>query len=1194
MRRLGWLLLCLACATLAGVGRAAPATCGDLDGDTVLEASDVARFRAALARSGAPLTLDEEIRCNATIDSSLPGGSTLSQAFDDDCTVLDVAILRRSLAGLWPEAAAICPAGAEGDCCTPSLSPGCDTPEVVACVCASLPDCCAAQWDAACAAAASTLTCGGDSPGAGACAADGGTPAALTWLEGGSSFRTAGTDWWSTTTHPRIYLADASGDGRADWIGIASNGDVWVARSTGTAFDAAALWRAATVFSVANGWWTTATHPRVWLADVTGDGRADVLGVANNGDLWVAESTGTTFNASHLVAASVFATPAFFGVADQQRVFVGDANGDDKADVVGIRSTGEVHVARASGSGTSAGFASSTTAWLATSIFTSAAEWFETASRARVWLADVTGDGAGDLVGLAKNGDLWVAEALPASLAFAATHKAGTSRLRTTTDSTTSFLSLLHRPRVFLGDATGDGRTDLVGIAPAGIGDGDVWLEIATGSGTTASFTERVALRESVYRTSFGWFALTEQPRVWLADVTGDARADLVGLANNGDVWVARSAVELGSPGAPTPGSRHFFQPSEWFGTSPFSSANGFLSTATQPRVFPADVTGDGASDLVGIASGSGAVPDGDVVWRMPVPAQVVSATQLTRQAVAAGGPMAIDVRLSRSVDPASFASDSLRAYLNGARGTPANSGAAGKDIQIAVQVQSPPGANANFDLELDTTVTDLWGNPLDGDGDGRAGGRFQRRRSWSGALLAGHARANLTEYPHGMAGLPGASGFSYCPTPGFVSERDSGNPPFARALVLAGGGTCNATPECRAGQTCVAGWCREPSGGDADAPLALVSVDLVGFNPARARSLIAARTGIAPERVVISATHAHAMVRNIHLFQAPYYDDRYSSDAVLPYQSWIENRMADIVADASRRTLPVELDTGSTAPIPALNYNRRFNVATDNVARFVRLRVPGGRVRAVLVNYANHPVLVGTDPVNQAMDADFPGFIASELENVYCPVGGCLGMFVNGGAGDVNPNGSLTPAQHGVAMTAAIQGVAPTWRSTAGMQLAFERRIAALSEGITSCNPWPVPCAPPPTPGPRNDGQPITWDAESTSVVIGLPHQPPALAFATLPGEPFSILQTRLRTNSPSTLLFGYTNGYLGYLPPSTALGDGAINFVTYGIVPCANAAGVSATEGPSFFVNSPPAPSPGERMVEGALDAIDNRLTD
>ena len=1169
--RIGVLVLLMLGA--AAPGHAEPALCGDVDGDTFLADPDVARFRDALAHAGPPLSIGEELRCNATIDSSLPGGSTISQAFDDDCTILDVAIVRRSLAGLWPEPQAICPGGSSGDCCSAGTGPGCNSPEVAACVCAGLPECCAAQWTAACAAAATTQTCGGSSPGTAVCDADGGTPVTQTWLAD-SEFKTA-TGWWSTATNRRILVGDASGDARADLVGIASDGAVWVAVSTGAAFEPAVVWAEATLFSVGNGWFDAAFWDRLWLADVTGDGTADLVGIANNGDLWIGESTGSSFNAPHLVASSVFATPAYFARTHQHRVWVGDVSGDGKADVVGINAAAAVSVGLATGSGASASFAASTV-WRVASVFNQSLDWFNLTSQPRVWLADVTGDGAGDLVGVAINGDLWVSESVPASSIFAVSHLAGASNLRTTADAATNFFDPALRSRVWVADVTGDGKADVVAVAPPSVGDGDIWIERAGGSASVAAFTERIALRDSIYKTGFGWFATAQQSRVWVVDVTADGRADFVGIANNGDVWVARSTAEEASPTAPVParGTRDFFQPSTRIGSSILSSPNAFLSPSSHPHVFTADVTGDGASDLVGVSPGSVTSADGNVHWRMAVPAAVVQSSELTKEAIDSGLPVGVTVQLSRSIDPTTVTSDALRVRENGSLIAPTGISAVGKTVSFEATFAATGGQSANVELALSTEIRDLWGQRIDGDGDGFAGGAFERVRHWSPSLLVGQAKVDLTTYPF-MAGLPAPSGYGYCPAP-IDTTLPRGNPPHARVLVLAGGAACSADLDCRAGQTCVASVCREPDGSDADDPLVLVSVDQVGFNPGRARDLVAARTGIRRERIVIAATHAHWTVRNIRLFVAPYADDRYANSADLPYQSWIEDRIADAVAEAARGMLPAEIDVASG--ILPIGFNRRgSSIPADHETRVVRFRVAGGRVRAALVNHAVHPVAISS---GDGLDADFPGYMAQAYEAVNCPSGGCTALFMNGGAGDINPVGAATTTGAQLADFAVTASAA--FEPTDGMQIAVEREIRGFTQGITSCHN----CAPEPL---HNDGRAATWDAEATAARIGVPGAvTPALVFGTLPGEAFTQLQRRLRTNPTTAVLFGYTDGYLGYLPDDSAFGDG---HGIYGVEPCADSLG-SYMNGPSFFVNA--SHTPGETLVDDLLDAINNRLGD
>ncbi|NPC87315.1 VCBS repeat-containing protein, partial [Pyxidicoccus fallax] len=96
---------------------------------------------------------------------------------------------------------------------------------------------------------------------------------------------------WRVEKHPRT-VADVNGDGRADIVGFANDG-VYVALSTGTGFTAGQFWLGE--FGYDAGGWRVEKHPRT-AADVNRDGRADIVGFANDG-VYVALSTGTGFTA---------------------------------------------------------------------------------------------------------------------------------------------------------------------------------------------------------------------------------------------------------------------------------------------------------------------------------------------------------------------------------------------------------------------------------------------------------------------------------------------------------------------------------------------------------------------------------------------------------------------------------------------------------------------------------------------------------------------------------------------------------------------------------------------------------------------------------------------------------------------------------------------------------------------------------
>jgi hypothetical protein len=90
---------------------------------------------------------------------------------------------------------------------------------------------------------------------------------------------------WRVEQHPR-FLADLTGDGRADIVGFGEAG-VWVALNNGNGTFQAPQLRLPNAFGHdANaGGWRVEQHPR-FLADLTGDGRADIVGFGEAG-VWV-------------------------------------------------------------------------------------------------------------------------------------------------------------------------------------------------------------------------------------------------------------------------------------------------------------------------------------------------------------------------------------------------------------------------------------------------------------------------------------------------------------------------------------------------------------------------------------------------------------------------------------------------------------------------------------------------------------------------------------------------------------------------------------------------------------------------------------------------------------------------------------------------------------------------------------------
>jgi peptidoglycan/xylan/chitin deacetylase (PgdA/CDA1 family) len=202
---------------------------------------------------------------------------------------------------------------------------------------------------------------------------------------------------WAEDDHaaaPDLQFADVDGDGKADACRRTATG-IACAKNLGRRFDAALPWLVD--MTDARGWADARYASTIQLADVDGDGRADVCGRGPSG-LVCAISTGKGFGkVERWSAASDFGDGA---------IRFGDLNGDGRADVCGAGANGP----NANGDAGALVCALSTAHG-----FTRATIWLEAeALRAQGWqrpelaatlqLGDVNGDGRADLCGRAESG----------------------------------------------------------------------------------------------------------------------------------------------------------------------------------------------------------------------------------------------------------------------------------------------------------------------------------------------------------------------------------------------------------------------------------------------------------------------------------------------------------------------------------------------------------------------------------------------------------------------------------------------------------------------------------------------------------------------------------------------------------------------------------------------------------------------
>jgi len=241
-----------------------------------------------------------------------------------------------------------------------------------------------------------------------------------------------------------------------------------------------------------------------------------------------------------------------------------------------------------------------------------------------------------------------------------------------------------------------------------------------------------------------------------------------------------------------------------------------------------------------------------------------------------------------------------------------------------------------------------------------------------------------------------------------------------------------------------------------------------------------------------------------------------------------------------------------------------------DPTVTVVRIDDRNGVPLAILINYACHPVVLGSE--NSQYSADYPRITNRVVEKA---LGGSVqSFFVQGAAGDINPYYAVTPmkenavklldwtgeqlGQEVVRVAKGIQTVNDPSASidfreeTLHLKLRWdpEQFRAALLKtfGAKSLEQMGAPIRP-------------IIDARVTSVLIDK-----QIAIIAVPGEPFVDFQEswRARCPVPTALFFGYSNGYHGYLPTISAASRGG-----YGAASASTWVEVGA----------------GERMVDWAL---------
>jgi hypothetical protein len=220
------------------------------------------------------------------------------------------------------------------------------------------------------------------------------TPTLASSFFGSSS---AAGGWSSQNSYPR-FLANVYGSGADDIVGFGSDG-VYVAKNLDNGTFAAPT-RVLSAFSGAQGWTSQDAYPRE-LADVNGDGLADIVGFGSDGT-YVSQNIGNGQFTSPMFVSPNFGQSTSAGGWTSNDLYpreLADINGDGSADIVAFGATGVTYAL-----GKSDGTFGPPTANIGNfGTSTPAGGWTSQNLYPRL-LGDVTGDNKADIVGFGGTG----------------------------------------------------------------------------------------------------------------------------------------------------------------------------------------------------------------------------------------------------------------------------------------------------------------------------------------------------------------------------------------------------------------------------------------------------------------------------------------------------------------------------------------------------------------------------------------------------------------------------------------------------------------------------------------------------------------------------------------------------------------------------------------------------------------------
>jgi hypothetical protein len=331
------------------------------------------------------------------------------------------------------------------------------------------------------------------------------------------------------------------------------------------------------------------------------------------------------------------------------------------------------------------------------------------------------------------------------------------------------------------------------------------------------------------------------------------------------------------------------------------------------------------------------------------------------------------------------------------------------------------------------------------------------------------------------------------------------------------------------------------------DAQFYLISTDVAAYAPNfydEVAAQLQKETGIDPKNVWWSVTHTHSAPElGPPGLATAFLPGRYDHDWDHAYAAFVTKSLIDAVRTARDKLEPARIAIGEGFAMANINRrakdeNGRISLGlnpdgpADRQIGLIRLEKPDGSLIAVIVNYAMHGTVMGGQ--NQMISGDAPGVVTAYLEQ---KLGGTV-LYVQGAAGNMAPIYSGYPSPSAGHLTEF-------------QVLLGDKVLEALQKLGPATDAVTMSTAAITVDTPRKDK--LGWvdylaaysGTEGGRPMVKLPVRflriNDMVAWA-LPVEMFCEIALNVRDHSPfsHTFYFGYTNGWLGYLPTAQGFQDG------------------------------------------------------